>query len=149
MTSTWMKCGQSHMAESQLELSVPCVHAKWLQSCPALCDPIDCSPPGSSVHGILQARILESVAISFSRGSSQPRDQTCVSCMAAGFFTTSTIWDARLCPAVLRHPKPTEPCQAVTERTGRDTRWSGQMKQERESHFSQSAALCLHQAFIC
>ena len=44
------------------------------QSCPALCDPMDCSPPGSSVHGILQARILEWVAISFSRGSSQ---QTC------------------------------------------------------------------------
>ena len=44
-----------------------------------LCDPMDCSLPGSSVHGILQARILEWVAISFSRGSSQPRDQTWVS----------------------------------------------------------------------
>ena len=44
-----------------------------------LCDPTDCSPPGSSVHGILQARILEWVAMPFSRGSSQPRDQTCVS----------------------------------------------------------------------
>ena len=44
------------------------------QSCLTLCDPMDCSPPGSSVHGILQARILEWVAISFSRGSSQPRD---------------------------------------------------------------------------
>ena len=43
------------------------------------CNPIDCSPPGSSVHGILQARILEWVAISLSRGSSWPRDQTCVS----------------------------------------------------------------------
>ena len=40
--------------------------------CPTLCDPMDCSPPGSSVHGILQARILEEVAISHSRGSSQP-----------------------------------------------------------------------------
>ena len=46
------------------------------QSCPTLCDPVDCSPPGSSVHGILQAKILEWVAISFSRGSSHPRDQT-------------------------------------------------------------------------
>ena len=46
------------------------------QSCPTLCDPMDCNRPGSSVHGILQARILEWVAISFSRGSSQPRDQT-------------------------------------------------------------------------
>ena len=44
------------------------------QSCPTLCDPVDCSPPGSSVHGILQARILEWVAISFSRESSGPRD---------------------------------------------------------------------------
>ena len=49
------------------------------QSCPTLCDPVDCSPPGSSVHGILQARILEWVAISFSKGSSRPRDQTQVS----------------------------------------------------------------------
>ena len=52
------------------------------QSCPTLCDPVDCSPPGSFVHGILQARILEWVAIPFSRGSSQPRDQTQVSCIA-------------------------------------------------------------------
>ena len=44
------------------------------QSCPTLCDPMDCSPPGFSVYGISQARILEWVAISFSRGSSQPRD---------------------------------------------------------------------------
>ena len=44
------------------------------QSRPTLCNPVDCSPPGSSVHGILQARILEWVAVSFSRGSSQPRD---------------------------------------------------------------------------
>ena len=44
------------------------------QSCPTLCDPTDCSLPGSSVHGILQVRILEWVAISFSRGSSRPRD---------------------------------------------------------------------------
>ena len=46
------------------------------QSCPTLCDPIGCSPPGFSVHGILQARILEWVVIPFSRGSSPPRDQT-------------------------------------------------------------------------
>ena len=57
------------------------------QSCPTLCNPIDCNPPGPSVHGILQARIMEWVAISFSRGSSQPWDQTWVSCIAGGFFT--------------------------------------------------------------
>ena len=44
------------------------------QLCPTVCDPVDYSPPGSSVHGTLQARILEWVAIAFSRGSSRPRD---------------------------------------------------------------------------
>ena len=53
------------------------------QSCPTLCDPMDCNPPGSSVHGILQARILEWVTMPSSRGSSQ------VSRIAGGFFTTS------------------------------------------------------------
>ena len=58
------------------------------QSCPTLCDPMDCSLPGFSVHGVFQARVLEWVAIAFSRGSSQPRDQTGVSCIAGGFFTS-------------------------------------------------------------
>ena len=56
------------------------------QSCPTLCDPVDCSPPGSSVHGILQARILEWVAISFSRGYSRPREWTKVSLIAGRRF---------------------------------------------------------------
>ena len=56
-----------------------CVHGKSLQCCLTHCDPVDCSPPGSSVHGILQERILEWVAISSSKGSSQLRDQTHVS----------------------------------------------------------------------
>ena len=51
------------------------------QSCTTLCDPMDCSPPGSSIHGILQSRILEGVVISSSRRSSQPKDQTPVSCV--------------------------------------------------------------------
>ena len=51
-------------------------------------DPMDCSPPGSSVHEILQARILEWVAILFSRGSTRPRDQTHVSYIVGRFFTT-------------------------------------------------------------
>ena len=53
--------------------------AKLLQWCLSLCDPMDCSPPGSSVHGILQARILECIATPFSRGSSQSRDQIRIS----------------------------------------------------------------------
>ena len=52
------------------------------QSCPALCKPMDCSLPDSSVHGIFQARILAWVAIPFSRGPSRPRDQTQVSCIS-------------------------------------------------------------------
>ena len=52
------------------------IHAKSLQSCLTLCNPMDCSSPGSSVHGILQARILEWAVVSYSTGSSQPRDLT-------------------------------------------------------------------------
>ena len=72
-------------------ISSLCVCANLLQSCPTLCNPLDCSPPGSSVHGILQARILEWVTISVSRGSSWPRDRTqvsYVSCTAGRFFTS-------------------------------------------------------------
>ena len=54
---------------TKLQVSL-CLHAKSLQSCPILCDPMDCSLPGSSVHGILQTRILEWVAMPSSRGSS-------------------------------------------------------------------------------
>ena len=66
-----------------------CVHLLCLvtQLGPTLCDPMNYSPPSSSVHGILQARILEWVAMPFSRGSSQPRDQSQVSRIAGRFFT--------------------------------------------------------------
>ena len=68
---------------------------KWsevAQLCPTLCDPMDYSLPGSSVRGILQARILEWVATSFSRGSSRSRDQTRVSCIAGRHFN---LWATR------------------------------------------------------
>ena len=55
------------------------MRAKSLQLCPTLCNSVNCCPPGSSVHGILQARILDFVDVTSSRGSSQPRDQTCIS----------------------------------------------------------------------
>ena len=67
------------------------------QSCPNLCDPLSLTPPGFSVHGILQARILEWIAIPFSRGSSWPRDQTQVFCTGGRFFT---IWANREAPNV-------------------------------------------------
>ena len=67
----------------------------------SLCNPLDCSPPGSSVHGILRTRIPEWVAISSSRGSSQPKDWTHVShvshvsCLSGRFFTHWAIWEAQ------------------------------------------------------
>ena len=67
------------------------MHDKSLQSCPTLCDPMDGSPLGSYVHGILQARILEWVTISSYRGSSRPRDRTQVSCIAGRFFTAEPL----------------------------------------------------------
>ena len=65
-----------------------CCCSLFAQSCPTLCNPIDCSPPDFPVHRISQAKILEWVAISFSRGSFRSRDHTCISCIAGGFFTT-------------------------------------------------------------
>ena len=66
IVALFIKC-DIYVGESESEVT---------QSCPTLCDPMDCSLPGSSLHVILQARVLEWVAISFSRGSSQPRDRT-------------------------------------------------------------------------
>ena len=76
-----------------------CMCVRVTRSCLTLCDPMDCSPPGSSVHGVLQARILERVVIPFSRGSSWLKDQTQVSCIAGIFFT---IWATREAEATYR-----------------------------------------------
>ena len=71
-------------------------HTLWVsevaQPCPTLCNPVDCSLPGFSVHGILQARILEWVTISFSRGSSRPRDRTRISHIGGRRFN---LWATR------------------------------------------------------
>ena len=96
VTSSWVGLcmvsifGLVHRTQSSTELTV-----KWsqvTQLCPTLCNPMDCSLPGSSVHGIFQARVLEWVAISFSRGSSWPRDWTRISCIAGRRFT---VWATR------------------------------------------------------
>ena len=88
------------------------------QSCLTLCDPMDYSPPGSSVPEVLQARILEWVAISFSRGSSQPRDQTWVSCTAGQLFTlwaTREAYGINLNPSnSLSHMLPLRVCSPVS-----------------------------------
>ena len=68
------------------------VRVSVAQSCLILCDFMDCSPPGSSFHEVLQGRILEWVAMPFSRGSSRSRDWTQISCIAGGFFT---VWATR------------------------------------------------------
>ena len=73
-----------------------CVYA---ESCPTLCDPMDCSWPDSSVQGIFQVRILEWVAISSSRGPSQPRDQTHIAyvyCIVRWVLSHCTTWEAAL-----------------------------------------------------
>ena len=77
-----------------------CVYMSvWIaRSCPALCDFMDCSLPGSSVHGILQARTLKWIAIPFSGGSSWPRDQTWVSSISGTFFTIWATRDALIYP---------------------------------------------------
>ena len=67
-TGLWTQLGKARVGQITYNSAVSVA-----QLCPTLCHPVDCSPPGSSVHGILQARILEWTAISFSRGSSRPR----------------------------------------------------------------------------
>ena len=76
-----------HTYNIQLYVCVYTYMTEWLSTCQScLCNPMDCSPPGASVHGILQASVLEWIAIPFSRGSSQLRDWTWVSCAAGRFF---------------------------------------------------------------
>ena len=91
------------------------------QSCLTLCDPMDCSLPGSSIHGIFQVSVLEWVAISFSKGSSQPRDLTQVSCIANRCFTiwatssvqfSHSVMSDSLWPHESQHARP--PCPPPT-----------------------------------
>ena len=73
-----------HITNMKINMKILILCCCWVVqshfSCVWLCDSLGCGPPGSSVHGIFQARILEWIAISFSRGASQQRDRTCVSC---------------------------------------------------------------------
>ena len=90
VVAIWNKMITSKALFSHLpsQFSETLVKVLVTQSCPTLCYPSDYSLPGSSVHGILQARILVQVVMPPSRGSSQPRNQTCISCIAGRFFTT-------------------------------------------------------------
>ena len=86
----------SSLGLTELQAELPVLHINFPVLCSVAsvmsdsCNPIDSSPPGFSVHGIFQARILKWVAISFSRGSSQPREQTHVSFIAGRFFTAKS-----------------------------------------------------------
>ena len=95
-------CSLSSPSRTLITWTLVCLMLSWSEvarSCLTLCDPVDCSPPCSSIHGILHARILEWVAISFSRGSSRPRDRTQVSCIAGRRFNlwATSSW-LRNCP---------------------------------------------------
>ena len=104
----------------------PCVHAHWLQSCLTLCDPMGYNPPDSSVHGILEARILEWVASPSSKRSSQPQDWTYLSCITGKFFTYWATWEA-----------PKQPCAHLNGKS-RKSYW-------RPSH---SLCHCLQYSFL-
>ena len=92
MPGTSLNC--YHVFHTSL-LWTACLVMLVSQSCLTLCDPMDCSPPGSSVHGIIQARILQWVAMPFSRRSSEPRDWTPVSSIAGRFFTVLATREAQ------------------------------------------------------
>ena len=83
-----------------------------------LCDPLDCSPPGFSVHGMLQTRILEWVAISFSRGSYRPRDRSQVSCTAGRFFTNWATRKAFMCLRVWMNSIRCKKMNVISNRLG-------------------------------
>ena len=90
---------------------------KSLQSCPTLCDLMDCSPPGSSVHGILQARRLNCVAIPFSRGPSQPKDWTQISCTAGSFITVWATREAQIAEMRVKQPSSMSPDTCHTQKS--------------------------------
>ena len=87
--SFWEVPGSPNIEPVDSKTGLPQLLVLVAQSCPAVCDSMNCNPPGSSVHGILQARILEWVAIPFSRGSFRPRDWTHITRIA----TFLTIWE--------------------------------------------------------
>ena len=100
----WMHSNWTRVAMYLSLTKTVLIHTCWkwkvkvlvAQSCPTLCIPLDCSPPSSSVNGILQLRILEWVAISFFKGASWPRGWTRISHIAGRFFTMWAIREAPL-----------------------------------------------------
>ena len=109
-----------------------CVCIKSVQLRPTLCESMDFSPPGSTVHGILQARILEWVAIPSSRGSSQSRDRTHISCLLH--------WQAGSLPLALRG-KPM-PLNIRRQRLGQEASWMEEIWTALRHHLLCSCPAC-------
>ena len=113
------QCAHGHIAEKIQSQELECLHAKLLLSYWTLCNPMDCSPPGFSVYGVLQARILEWIAMPSSRDLSdsgiKPRPRMSPE-LAGRFFTTSAIWEAprgRVAHSNSQHTA-VSPCLACT-----------------------------------
>ena len=94
-----------------------------VQTCPTLCSPMDCSPPGSFVHGITQARILEWITISSSRGSSQPGDWTCLSTFRASVYSLP-VCHLEAPPWVLNASKNGQWLPSIHSTIGKWVSWS-------------------------
>ncbi|CAI9162084.1 unnamed protein product [Rangifer tarandus platyrhynchus] len=101
------KCSCCHLIVCICTMGL--VVAVFVKSSPTLCNPVDCSLPASSVHGIFQARILWWVAISPSTGTSRLRDRTCISCLAGRFFTTDPPGKPVGLGEVKTRPQPQRP----------------------------------------
>ena len=106
------------MFHTKIWKPVDCVCMLASQSCPTFYDPMNCSPPGFHVHGILQAEIPEWVAIPSSRESSRPRDWTQLSCIEGGFFTIWATGEAKC-------PQPSFLIMVSVSKTNKIEPWSG------------------------
>ena len=118
-----------------LQVEVVCVClGVCARSYPTLCNPVDWRPPGSSVYGIFQARVLDGVAISYSRGSSRPRDRTCISCIGRWILyslshSRSPLQRQKEGFIQRKNPSPPVSLDAPWRKGGRDSsvhpRWKG------------------------
>ena len=112
-----LSCGFQFLLHIKVTVSVFVCVCVYTQADPTLCDPMNCSPPGSSVHGIFQARILEWVAISSSWESSRPRDWiyvSHVSCIGKQILHLCTTWEALLKSLPPQAPSTTTPSKLTT-----------------------------------
>ena len=117
--SSWGSWTSWSFCSSTLSTTHP---SEVTQLCPTLCDPVDCSLPGSSIHGIFQARMLEWVAIAFSRRSSRPRDWNRVSRILGRRFT---IWATREVPKI----------KGITTKTSNKLFWELSTLRSQKSHW--------------